>query len=255
MMLSIITVHLDAPECLTRTKDSLAVAAQDEYTEWLVIDGGSGVFKEGAGGHGELIRSLATKFITEPDNGIYDAMNKGTRLARGDYVLYLNAGDELHPDFSRQQIEMELAEQNPGMIWGTCHERFPNGRIVRVKNRSPRLAWYGIPVNHQNVLFRRDLLGKRPYDVDLQYCADYDLIGRLMNQGCTVHRTATPISIFHRGGTSAQNFRQTIREEETLRSRHFGVSPFLSRLVTHLKIVNSKLGQVSFLRRLMRKWV
>lgn len=255
MRLSIVTVHLDAPECLRRTHDSLRSAISDGDTEWLLIDGGSGIFKSTDSGLRQTMQQAALAFVSEPDNGIYDAMNKGTRLASGDYVLYLNAGDVLHPDFSWSQLGKEISASRPGMVWGTCHERFADGRLVKVKNRSPNLAWYGIPVNHQNVLFRRALLEPAPYDEHFVYCADYDLIGRLLSQGCTVHRTEMPIAIFQRDGLSAQNFAETMREEETLRNRHFGVNPFLSRMITYLKHFNSAAGRIPALRRLMRKWV
>ena len=141
------------------------------------------------------------------------------------------------------------------MIWGTCHERFPDGTLVRLKTRSPKLAWYGIPVNHQNVLFRRDLLGDGPYDLRYRYHADYDLIGRMLQRGAQVHRSELPIAIFQRGGISSRNFSETMREEEKLRQRHFGVSPVLSRAITLLKKFNRSLGSIPALRRAMRRWV
>src|SRR5690606_4011480 len=125
----------------------------------------------------------AWAFSSATDFGIYDAMNKGTTLCKGDYVQYLNSGDVLHPAFTLAKLLPDLISASPAMIWGTCHERFPNGQIVPVKNRSPKLAWYGMPVNHQNVMFRRDLLGNTPYDLQYQICADYDLVSRLLNQG------------------------------------------------------------------------
>ena len=90
----------------------------DANLEWVVIDGDS----ELQDGHPEIfqrVNSLATHFISEPDNGIYDAMNKGTRLASGDYVLYLNAGDELHPDFDPEQLSHLFEETSPEMVGGS----------------------------------------------------------------------------------------------------------------------------------------
>jgi len=255
MNLDIVSVHLNDFQNLDSTRRSLEKAIPEWGVSWIIVDGGS-ISKTHC--DEEVLRqsdALSTRFLSEPDKGIYDAMNKGTQLLTGDYVLYLNAGDVLNPEFSWPLLEKEINDSRPGMVWGTCHERYSDGRMVKVKNRSPGLAWYGIPVNHQNVLFRRDLLGTGPYDEDLRYCADYELIGRLLKQGSRVHRTEMPIAIFQRGGASARNFRETMREEEMLRTRHFGVNPVLSRLITHVKIFNRKAGQIPAVRRLMRKWV
>jgi len=253
--LSIVTVHLNDLDGLGQTAQSLQSQFEIEDSQWIVIDGGTNSQTPSDSQTFATVDKLASIFVSEADNGIYDAMNKGTRAAAGDYVLFLNAGDELHPGFSWPRLAAQIAEDEPGMVWGTCHERYSDDRLVKVKNRSPGLAWYGIPVNHQNVLFRRDLLGSEPYDGDFIYCADYDLIGRLLGQNCSVHLTDMPVAIFQRGGASAQNFRQTMREEELLRTRHFGVNPVFSRLITRFKTFNHKAGQIPAVRRLMRKWV
>ena len=255
MKISILTVHKNDLKALSDTLDSIQSILGNPDIDWIVIDGGTSAADAAQRNVITKVRGLASKFISEPDSGIYDAMNKGTGLAVGEYLLYLNAGDLLHPRFSLQKLKQCLVSSRPGMIWGVCHERYEDGQLVRVTNRSPTLAWYGIPVNHQNVFFRRDLLGACPYNEKLRYCADYDLISRLLKQGAEVHRTEMPFVIFQRGGSSAQNFRETMQEEELLRTMHFGVNPVFSRMITHFKLLNSKAGQFPVLRRLMRKWV
>jgi putative colanic acid biosynthesis glycosyltransferase len=255
MKIDVVTVHLEDFHGLELTLNSVRRFIEDSEMDWHVIDGASNFDDSSARDLFSLVRQTATHFVSEPDKGIYDAMNKGTSLAKGDYVLYLNAGDELHPDFELEKLESELEGDRPGMIWGTCHERFPDGTLVRVKTRSPKLSWYGIPVNHQNVLFRCDVLGAEPYDLRYRYLADYDLIGRLMQDGEIVHRSELPISIFHRGGTSSRNFSQAMKEEEELRQRYFGVSPVLSKAISFVKKINRSLGSIPALRRAMRRWV
>ncbi|NNJ65925.1 MAG: glycosyltransferase [Xanthomonadales bacterium] len=255
MILSVVTVHLDDFAGLSATRASLRRHLSDPAVHWIVIDGDSSPGRAEDSESLRGAREAADEYVSEPDAGIYDAMNKGTRLARGDYVLYLNAGDELHERFSLEGLAAELGDDRPGMIWGTCHERYPDGRRVRVKNRSPWLAWYGIPVNHQNVLFRRDLLGDAPYRLEYRYNADYDLIGRLLKQGTAVRRTEMPVAVFARGGASARNFSEMLKEEEALRTLHFGVSPALSRGITAFKRLTGRLGRVPAIRRVLRKWV
>ncbi len=248
-------MHLDDFGGLRATYSSLRQALRKFNISWLVIDGGSKVHSDDADTLFRNIRADTTYFISEPDRGIYDGMNKGTRHAVGDYVLYLNAGDELNPAFSPADLETELGDDRPEMIWGRCFERFPDGTLVKLKNRSPALAWYGMPVNHQNVLFRRDTLGTKPYREEYVYCADYDLVSRLMTSGSAVFRTTIPIAIFKRGGASTTHFMQAMAEEEALRSLHFGVNSTMSRGLTYVKWVNKKLGSFRIVRRLLRKWV
>lgn len=255
MILSVVTVHRNDFQGLSDTLKSLQDRLASPDIEWLVIDGDSTPVEADEVAAFRRAEESADRFLSEPDAGIYDAMNKGTSLSRGEYLMYLNAGDELHESFSLKELAAELGPERPGMIWGTCHERFPDGRLVPMKNRSPRLAWYGIPVNHQNVLFRRDLLGDSPYRLEYRYHADYDLIGRLLKQGVTVHRTDMPIAVFARGGASAQNYADTLREEEALRTLHFGVPSAVSRLITGFKRLTGRLGAVPALRRALRKWV
>jgi putative colanic acid biosynthesis glycosyltransferase len=255
MALSVVTVHLNDFEGLEKTYRSIKKILQSPEIIWIFIDGGSQLITPQQKDVMDRVSNLAALFVSQPDNGIYDAMNKGTRLAQGGYVLYLNAGDELHPDFSSERIEAELGKSRPAMIWGTCFERFADGSLVKVKNRSPRLAWYGIPVNHQNVLFRRDTLGSTPYNETYRYCADYDLISRLLKQDGDVYRTAMPLAIYQRGGLSSINFLETMAEEESLRTLHFGLNRHCSKGISYLKRVNSKLGSIPAVRRLLRKWI
>lgn len=255
MRLSIVTVHLDDFAGLRATCASLQPVLDSGLAEWTLIDGGSDWQRSG----GESLRAEVTErsdvIVSEPDAGIYDAMNKGTKLATGEYVLYLNAGDELHPDFDWKALAEEIANGSPAMVWGVCHERFEEGTLVKVKNRSPGLAWYGMPVNHQNVLFRRSVLGDAPYDTSYKICADYDLVSRLLKSGETVFRSEMPISIFQRGGTSAARFAQNMAEEGHLRTLHYGVPKPASYLIRQVKTLNAWIGQVPAVRRLLRRWV
>jgi putative colanic acid biosynthesis glycosyltransferase len=182
-------------------------------------------------------------------------MNKGTAQSSDGYLLYLNAGDELHPLFDWNALLAQIEQTRPAMIWGTCHERFADGTLVKVHNRSPALAWYGMPVNHQNVLFRREGLREPPYDTSYRICADYDLVSRILKSGGEIYRTHMPIAIFQRGGTNSTDFESTMHEEEQLRVVHHGVPRTMSHLISQLKAFNARIGQQPAIRRVLRRWV
>ena len=133
--LTIITVCLNSEAVIEPTLRSILRDKPAEL-EYIVIDGAStdapldilGRYEQGI----DIL-------LSEPDDGIYDAMNKGTRLASGDYVLYLNAGDLLHEAFSLDGVTRSLSEERPDMIWGRSLDREPGGEAYPRKTRSP--AW------------------------------------------------------------------------------------------------------------------
>ena len=100
MKFSIITVTYNAEQTLERTLRSVAFQTYP-HVEHILIDGASkDRTMEIAKIHGKHL----TKIVSEPDNGLYDAMNKGLRIATGDYVCFLNAGDKLHASDTLEQI-------------------------------------------------------------------------------------------------------------------------------------------------------
>ena len=147
MKVSVVTIHLNDFAGLNRTFNSLKLSRCFNHLEWIIIDGDSELTDGGL--FFEQVKSSADHFLSEPDKGIYDAMNKGTRLASGDYILYLNAGDELHPDFESALLDHLAAGASPDMIWGRCEVHYLDGSKIQVKTRSPSWAWYCMPAFHQ----------------------------------------------------------------------------------------------------------
>ena len=123
--LSIVTVHLNDIERLVQTQRSLEGILDSGSFEWIVVDGGSVPESDAQMRLFEKVKNSATILVSEPDDGIFDAMNKGTRLATGEYVLYLNAGDLLHPDFDLDRVFQVCESKKPGMIWGALRGQPP----------------------------------------------------------------------------------------------------------------------------------
>lgn len=253
--LSIVTVHLNDFKGLEKTFQSLAPLLNEPGMEWIVIDGASKCHNEDDNRIVQRVGTAADHFVSEPDKGIYDAMNKGTRFATGDYVLYLNAGDRLHPEFHLENLLSDNQQQRPAMIWGTCYEQYPNGDLVRIKTRPAAFAWYGLPVNHQNILFRRDLLGFAPYSLKYRFNADYDLLSRILAEGGEAVVSSSPISIFLRGGLNTANYQECLKEEAQLRTMHYHVPRFISWLTCQFKIINFRISGLSSLRKMWRRWI
>ena len=129
MLLSIITVAFRNLEGIVKTHASLAHLAQanDISFEWIVVDGGSSdgtsSFLEGLSAEHRL------RFVSEPDKGIYDAMNKGIAMARGRFALFLNSGDILHADSACFIRQLKTASQ-AGLVYLSQPARQPSGHLL-----------------------------------------------------------------------------------------------------------------------------
>lgn len=165
-VVSIVTVvRNDAPRLL-RTLESVSRAKNDKV-EFVVIDGAS------TDGTAEMIRAhegLIDRWISEPDAGIYDAMNKAVPLCRGSFIMFLNAGDELVVDIG------SLAQgSHDGCVlqYGRANMLHPDGSLSYVKGKrlkSPRRFLKGMPLCHQAILYRRDVMPS--YDTSFRIMSD-----------------------------------------------------------------------------------
>lgn len=162
-----VTITYNNAKGLRRTAGSVnrfraCVQANDRF-EWVVVDGAS---------TDETLSILneysPDRLVSEPDSGIYDAMNKGVALARGKYVLFLNAGDCLLPEGMIKLIE-RIAQE--GIYIGTA--QWYGGQLRRFGyiDFSPRLL--RMP-NHQSMLFPRQFLVDHPFDLRFFKSADLD---------------------------------------------------------------------------------
>ena len=115
--LSIITITYQAEQYLERTIQSILVQGNRTDIEYIIIDGAS---KDGTLGIIEHYREHINSFISEPDRGIYDAMNKGLAKASGEYVVFMNAGDEFASKDTLTTMLHHLSK-NPGVLYGDAN--------------------------------------------------------------------------------------------------------------------------------------
>lgn len=205
MNLSVITVTWNCRALLEKTISSLG--RQGGRFEWIVIDGGSkdGTYELAEG------QPFFARGVSEPDEGIYDAMNKGLALAQGDGVLFLNAGDTLEGDV------LARVSSVPCLIPVVTEDVFGRRREMK-----PKSQWLGMPYCHQGFIFPRS--GLR-YDLKFCLAADYDYLLR--------HSFIRPLSLccpttagyvfYDNKGISAQKWFLRDRESVLIIHRHFGL--------------------------------
>lgn len=251
---SLITVTYNAEATLERTLQSVAEQTYP-HIEHILIDGASkDRTMEIVHTHGQHL----AKVVSEPDRGLYDAMNKGLRLATGDYVCFLNAGDKLHGADTLERISLSLTrpekegskdaqqstpspsgkESIPGLLYGHTDIVDDNGHYLGPRRLKPHdgLTWrsfkQGMLVCHQAFYARRDLCPE--YDTHYRFSADFDWCIRVMKQ--TDNLVHLPFSVvdYLNEGMTTRNHRASLIERFRIMCRHYGV---LTTIGQHLWFV------------------
>ena len=229
---SVITVTYNAAAVLEDTIQSV-IAQTYHHVEYIIVDGAS---KDGTTGIIDRYRDRIARVVSEPDGGLYDAMNKGIALATGDYLCFLNAGDSFHEDDTLQQIVHSLAPHDklPGVIYGETDLVDCEGHFVRKRRLSAPevLTWksfrQGMLVCHQAFFARRDLV--EPYDLRSRFSADFDWCIRVMKKAHVLHNAHLVVIDYLDEGLTTANRRASLLERFRIMCRHYGV---LSTVLHH----------------------
>jgi putative colanic acid biosynthesis glycosyltransferase len=181
LSIGIVTVSKDNLSELKKSYQSIQTAISSTCI-WVVVDGNS---QDGtADWLKETVHNLPNViWISEPDSGIYDAMNKGIQLCEGrvDYVLFLNAGDRLTSPEVLTSISATVARMTepPTLITGASLRTKKNGRQYLKRANEIGHMHIGNIGEHQAMFFRYDVLDKFRYRTKFQLSADYDLVCRI----------------------------------------------------------------------------
>jgi len=209
-LFSVVTVVRNDRAGLARTRASLLAQRGGDF-EWIVVDGAS------ADGTVDDLRAdpaPSLRWTSEPDVGIYDAMNKGTRRAAGRYVVYLNAGDELATGeaLARVAAVIDGAPAEPDVVFAGAVLVLPNGVELRWRPLPLGYVRHGLPANHQATYYRRASIPAAPYDPSYRICGDYEIIARLSLRDPRVAALDEVVVRFHTGGVSTARPVQLWRE-------------------------------------------
>ena len=231
-LFSIITVCRNAEATIEDTIQSV-ITQTYHRVEYIVIDGAS------TDRTLQIIERYAHRIsclVSEPDSGLYDAMNKGLHLATGDYVCFLNAGDSLHEDDTLQLMVRSLAglHELPDVIYGQTALVNAEGHFLRMRRlQAPqRLSWrsfrWGMLVCHQSFYARRTLAPA--YDLRYRYSSDFDWCIRVMRQARTLHYTGLTLTDYLSEGLTTAHQKASLRERFRIMRHHYGL---LSTLLCH----------------------
>lgn len=249
---SIITCTYNASEVLQRTLDSVMSQTWGQI-EHIIVDGAS---KDSTMAMTEAYRRRSAEEETEhdiiiksePDRGLYDAMNKGLQLATGDYVVFLNAGDVLPTDETLENISNDVNERSdgrlPAVLYGDTNIVDNNGELLRPRRLAPPddLSWrsfrHGMLVCHQAFYVRTDIAKAEPYNLKYRFSADVDWCIRVMKraekEGLPLLRLPEVVVNYLDGGMTNKNHRASLIERFNVMSHHYGL---MSTILMHIWFV------------------
>lgn len=222
---SIITVVFNSQEFIERTIKSVSGQRCQDY-EYIIIDGGS------TDNTVKIIQQWTREidcWISEPDKGIYDAMNKGLAMARGKYVWFINSGDEIESEGTLRQLT-EI--QNADIIYGETNLINATGIVLGTRSAlSTRklpltLHWKdfrrGMLISHQSVLVSR-AMAPTYNNSSYKYSADLEWVIESLKRSSKIVNSNLILSKYLVGGTSAVNLKQSLKERYRIFRTHFGL--------------------------------
>ena len=234
--LSVITIVYNNVRDIERTMLSVLNQTSSNI-EYIIVDGQS------TDGTVQIIQKYQHKlshFVSEPDKGIYDAMNKGLALATGEYVLFMNSGDEI---YSTDTVSRIFAMETEADIYYGETEMFNQQwqSIGRRRHKAPeRFTWrsfqFGMSVSHQAIYIRRAIT--EPFDLKYKLSSDIDWIIEAARKARKIVNTRMFVAKYLVGGMSKTKHQQSLVERFHIFNRHYGLIP---NLINHA-VIAFKLG-------------
>ena len=210
MKFSVITINYNHKEGLIRTIKSVLYQTCTDY-EFIIIDGGS------TDGSVEIIKEYdkdITYWVSEKDNGVYYAMNKGIAAAKGDYCIFMNSGDCFHSSNALNSV----ASYHEDIICGQV-STFPSGHH---KPTITLVALLRISLPHQAMFIKRDLLVKHPYDEKYKILSDWKFcLENLIIDNCSFRNIEVVIADYESGGISTNSNGLLPKERELVLNELF----------------------------------
>ncbi len=235
--ITIITVVYNCIGYIEKTIQSV-ISQSYPNIQYIIIDGGS---NDGTIDIIKKYENKIDKWLSEPDKGIYDAMNKGIIVSSGEWILFLNAGDKFHSKGVLDRISSLLKDCD--VLYGnTCIAKDEVNTIIR-KAYPIHLDWKVIPYCHQSVFIKRTLLAENLFNISYKIAADYDQYFKLKNIGVYFKLTDEIISIYDNNGFSHHNNNIQLNEYEKISlENNIGVISIIKiKLYFFLKHILNKL--------------
>lgn len=217
-LISIITVSFNALSTIENTVNSI-INQNYSNIEYIIIDGGS------TDGTIDIIKKYAqniTYWISEPDKGIYDAMNKAIKLAKGEWINFMNCGDSFYcEDTIEQVIEYISKNRNVDIIYGNVIINSNIGKYMILPENLRNISIH-LPFCHQSTFVKTSIAQKYLFDLQYKFVADYNFFYCIYKKGYTFLYINIPIANYQTGeGFTSNHMYQCILEEYKVGNRFF----------------------------------
>lgn len=218
MKFSVITINYNNVEGLRKTIASVVGQTCNDY-EYIVIDGGS------TDGSVEVIKKYADRidyWVSEPDGGIYNAMNKGVAQAHGEYCIFMNSGDCFYDQSVLERVSGTNSEDD--IVIGKLRSNKDNKVLFNppLSGRISMYYLYSATVPHQSSFIRTELLRQFPYDEDLKIVSDWKFfVQAIIMNNCSVKYIDDYVATFDLEGVSTSNPDKMWKEKEKVLSNMF----------------------------------
>jgi glycosyltransferase involved in cell wall biosynthesis len=243
LQLSIITITYNAEQYLERTIQSI-VNQSDQDFEYIIIDGKS---KDGTLKIAEKYKNRVNKLISEPDKGLYDAMNKGLKNASGVFVWFMNAGDEINDKDAVKRI-FQSVTQNTDVLYGDTYFVNNDGNIQGLRSeitphRLPKdLKWQdmklGMLVCHQAFIARKSIA---PFYMENNLSADVNWEIECLKKAKEVKFLDFIVAKYLIGGISNKQLKRSLLDRYEVLKKHFGL---LGAFSAHVRILFRGVGLI-----------
>jgi len=232
---SIITVSYNAKEDLEKTIKSVSCQSLKEY-EYIVIDGNS------TDGTKEVLKKYDKEinyWVSEPDKGIYNAMNKGAKVARGDYLYFLNAGDTFFDKNTLEEVSREI-DNNQDLVYGRIRVVNKNNdkSYIRDKKLTKFKIKLGFKVSQQAVFIKRDTFNKvGGLDERYKIAADFDLLCKIFDGNYLIKKIDLVICNYDGDGVSS-NLKKSYGDTAlVIKNRYNGGYLKIYKIIVYLKLL------------------
>ena len=218
MKLSIITINYLNFDGLQKTIESIVSQSYKNF-EWIVIDGGS---TDGSRKLIEQHQDAMAYWCSEPDRGIYHAMNKGVVQAKGDYCLFLNSGDILHNEHVIKDVIPFL--DGTDIVAGDEWRVDEDYSFIKLNKNPQEISTYFFLVSslfHQGVFMRRSILEAYPFDETMKITADWaEMFYVFLSRGMSYKHIDVVVSDFVAGGASDQDWDLLCAERKSIYDKY-----------------------------------
>ena len=240
-ILDIVTINYNNLLGLKKTYASIHLGENKDWINWIVIDGGS------TDGSLEFIQNLTEAPLywqSEPDNGIYDAMNIGMEHCTGKFIWFLNSGDMVYDEGTLSLLKNKITQIKADLFYSDTMFIDENGKEQGLRskllkkpipnNLQQNSFKQGMNVGHQSIVIR--MSKALTYNLTYKHVADIDWVIRVLKQGLKTQLLPFNLSRFEVGGHSSQNKRDALLERFQVLQKHYGLtSTFINHMVLFFK--------------------